>query len=143
MNTVHVHAKMLQSCPTLCNPMDCSPPGSSVYGILQAYTTMLKDQICILSIAAWFQLLKEKGRSEEGKKKRGKGGMEKKRREGVREERRKKEGQREERGKEEKERNRYEGREGEKVKNKTKKRRKMTHEGKSRTHLIRFSLCYL
>ena len=27
-----------QSCPTLCNPMDCSPPGSSVYGILQART---------------------------------------------------------------------------------------------------------
>ena len=25
-----------QSCPTLCNPMDCSPPGSSVHGILQA-----------------------------------------------------------------------------------------------------------
>ena len=25
-----------QSCPTLCNPMDCSPPGSSVRGILQA-----------------------------------------------------------------------------------------------------------
>ena len=24
------------SCPTLCNPMDCSPPGSSVHGILQA-----------------------------------------------------------------------------------------------------------
>ena len=23
-------------CPTLCTPMDCSPPGSSVYGILQA-----------------------------------------------------------------------------------------------------------
>ena len=31
-----VHAKSLQSCPTLCNPMDCSPPGSSVHGILQA-----------------------------------------------------------------------------------------------------------
>ena len=30
----HVHAKWLQSCLTLCNPMDCSPPGSSVYGIL-------------------------------------------------------------------------------------------------------------
>ena len=29
-------AKALQSCPTLCNPMDCSPPGSSVHGILQA-----------------------------------------------------------------------------------------------------------
>ena len=25
-----------QSCPTLCDPMDCSPPGSSVPGILQA-----------------------------------------------------------------------------------------------------------
>ena len=25
-----------QSCPTLCNPMDCSPPGSTVHGILQA-----------------------------------------------------------------------------------------------------------
>ena len=25
-----------QSCPTLCKPMDCSPPGSSVYGFLQA-----------------------------------------------------------------------------------------------------------
>ena len=24
-----------QSCPTLCNPMDCSPPGSSLHGILQ------------------------------------------------------------------------------------------------------------
>ena len=25
-----------QSCPTLCDPMDCRPPGSSVYGVLQA-----------------------------------------------------------------------------------------------------------
>ena len=29
-------AKSLQSCPTLCHPMDCSPPGSSVHGIFQA-----------------------------------------------------------------------------------------------------------
>ena len=29
-------AKLLQSCPTLCDPMDCSPPRSSVHGILQA-----------------------------------------------------------------------------------------------------------
>ena len=29
-------AKSLQSCPTLCNPIDGSPPGSSVSGILQA-----------------------------------------------------------------------------------------------------------
>ena len=35
---VFVHAQSLQLCPTLCNPMDCSPPGSSVYGILQART---------------------------------------------------------------------------------------------------------
>ena len=25
-----------QSCPTLCDPVDCSPPGSSLHGILQA-----------------------------------------------------------------------------------------------------------
>ena len=29
-------ACMLQLCPTLCNPMDCSPLGFSVHGILQA-----------------------------------------------------------------------------------------------------------
>ena len=27
-----MHAKSLQSCPTLCKPMDYSPPGSSVHG---------------------------------------------------------------------------------------------------------------
>ena len=31
-------AKTLQSCPTLCNPIDGSPPGSPVPGILQART---------------------------------------------------------------------------------------------------------
>ena len=31
-----VRAKLLQLCPTFCNPMDCGPPGSSVNGILQA-----------------------------------------------------------------------------------------------------------
>ena len=29
-------AKLLQSCPTLCDPIDGSPPGSSVHGIFQA-----------------------------------------------------------------------------------------------------------
>ena len=29
-------AKLLQSCPTLCDPIDGSPPGSPVPGILQA-----------------------------------------------------------------------------------------------------------
>ena len=31
-------AKWLQSCPTLCDPIDGSPPGSSIPGILQART---------------------------------------------------------------------------------------------------------
>ena len=31
-------AKSLQSCPTLCDPIDSSPPGSAVPGILQART---------------------------------------------------------------------------------------------------------
>ena len=39
-----MHAKLLQSCPTHCDPMECSPPGSSVHGILQerilAYVAM-------------------------------------------------------------------------------------------------------
>ena len=51
--------KSLQSCPTLCDPMDHSPPGSSIHGILQAripeWVAMLssrgssqpKDQTCI------------------------------------------------------------------------------------------------
>ena len=38
----HIHAaaaaKLLQSCPTLCDPIDGSPPGSPVPGILQART---------------------------------------------------------------------------------------------------------
>ena len=32
------YAKSLQSCPTLCDPIDSSPPGSPVPGILQART---------------------------------------------------------------------------------------------------------
>ena len=31
-----MHAKLLQLCPTLCNPMDYSLPSSSVHGILWA-----------------------------------------------------------------------------------------------------------
>ena len=29
-------SEVAQSCPTLCNPMDCSPPGSSIHGIFHA-----------------------------------------------------------------------------------------------------------
>ena len=33
------YSEVAQSCPTLCDPMDCSLPGSSVRGIFQAIVT--------------------------------------------------------------------------------------------------------
>ena len=43
IHTTHTHiyiyivvSSVAKSCPTICDPMDCSPPGSSVHGILQA-----------------------------------------------------------------------------------------------------------
>ena len=33
---VYMYAESCQSCLTLCNPTDCSPPGSPIHGILQA-----------------------------------------------------------------------------------------------------------
>ena len=56
---VFMHAKSLQLCPTLCDPIDGSPPGSSVHRILQARilewvampssrgSSRLRDQTCI------------------------------------------------------------------------------------------------
>ena len=38
INAAAAAAKSLQSCPTLCDPIDGSPPGSPVPGILQART---------------------------------------------------------------------------------------------------------
>ena len=58
----HVHAR---SYPTLCNSMDCSPPGSSVHGILQARilqqvavsfsrgSSWPRDRISISCIGRW------------------------------------------------------------------------------------------
>ena len=57
-------AKSLQSCPTLCDPMDCSIPGFSVHGILQArtlewvaisFSNYLLDfsLFCILHLGLW------------------------------------------------------------------------------------------
>ena len=43
-------AKSLQSCPTLCNPRDCSPPGSPFPGILQARTL---EWVAICFSNAW------------------------------------------------------------------------------------------
>ena len=38
LSTAAAAAKSLQSCPTLCDLMDCSLPGFSIHGILQART---------------------------------------------------------------------------------------------------------
>ena len=43
-------AKSLQSCPTLCDPIDGSPPGSPVPGILQARTL---ERVAISFYDAW------------------------------------------------------------------------------------------
>ena len=43
-------AKSLQSCPTLCDPIDGSPPGSAIPGILQARTL---EQVAISFSNAW------------------------------------------------------------------------------------------
>ena len=36
LSSISVCLLVAQSCPTLCDHVDCSPPGSSVHGILQA-----------------------------------------------------------------------------------------------------------
>ena len=51
---VCVCTKSLQSCATLCNPMGCSRPGSSVHGVFQA------------SILEWFALPSSRGSSNPG-----------------------------------------------------------------------------
>ena len=53
-------AKSLQSCPTLCNPTDGSPPGSPVPGILQARTL---EQVAISFSNAWKWKVKVKSLS--------------------------------------------------------------------------------
>ena len=66
---IYIHicvcAKLLQSCPTLCNPMDCSLPGSSIHGILQARilewvvmpssrgSSQPRDQTCVSCLLHW------------------------------------------------------------------------------------------
>ena len=57
-------AKSLQSCPTLCDPMDCSLPGSSVHGIFQArvlewgaiaFSEGIGYSLGILGLPWWFR----------------------------------------------------------------------------------------
>ena len=49
-----MHAESLQSCPTLCNPMNYSSPGFSVHGILQA------------RILEWVAVPSSRGSSQQG-----------------------------------------------------------------------------
>ena len=51
--TAAAAAKLLQSCPTLCDPTDSSPPGSPVPGILQART--LEWVAIAFSLGAFFE----------------------------------------------------------------------------------------
>ena len=53
-------AKSLQSCPTLCNPIDGSPPGSAIPGILQARTL---EWVAISFSSAWKWKVKVKSLS--------------------------------------------------------------------------------
>ena len=62
-NSVCMHAaaaKLLQSCPTLCDPTDGSPPGSPVPGILQARTL---EWVAISFSNAWKWKVKVKSLS--------------------------------------------------------------------------------
>ena len=53
-------AKSLQSCPTLCDPIDRSPPGSAIPGILQARTL---EWVAISFSNAWKWKVKVKSLS--------------------------------------------------------------------------------
>ena len=53
-------AKSLQLCPTLCDPIDGSPPGSSIPGILKARTL---EWVAISFSTAWKWKVKEKSLS--------------------------------------------------------------------------------
>ena len=60
--------KLFQSCPTLCNPIDRSPPGSPVPGILQARTL----EWVAISFSAWKWKMKVKSLSRVRQSKSGK-----------------------------------------------------------------------
>ena len=58
--TAAAAAASLQSCPTLCDPIECSPPGSPVPGILQARTL---EWVAISFSNAWKWKVKVKSLS--------------------------------------------------------------------------------
>ena len=58
--TAAAAAKSLQSCPALCDPIDGSPPGSNIPGILQARTL---EWVAISFFNAWKWIVKVKSLS--------------------------------------------------------------------------------
>ena len=72
-----IHAKSLQSCLILCNPVDCSPPGFSVHGIFQARilkwvaisyyrgSSQPRDQTSVSCIAGGFFTTESSGKAHE------------------------------------------------------------------------------
>ena len=58
--TAAAAAKLLQSCPTLCDPIDGSPPGSTITGVLQARTL---EWLAISFSSAWKWKVKVKSLS--------------------------------------------------------------------------------
>ena len=70
--------KSLQSCPTVCDPMDCSPPGSSVHGIFRARIlewvaisfsrgfSRPRDRTCVCCTAGNFFTTEPSGKPEGG-----------------------------------------------------------------------------
>ena len=64
---VKSESEVTQSCPTFCDPMDCTPPGSSVHGIFQArvlewgaiaFSNILKQTFLNLSLTLLFYKIK-------------------------------------------------------------------------------------
>ena len=70
-------SSVTQSCLTLCDPMDCSPPGSSVHGILQARilewvaisfsrrSSQSRDRTCVSCIAGRFFTTEPPGKPQQ------------------------------------------------------------------------------
>ena len=45
-----------QSCPTLCDPMDCSLPGSSLHGVLKARVLVALPSLPNMALNAYFKI---------------------------------------------------------------------------------------
>ena len=60
---VKSESEVTESCPTLSDPMDCSPPGSSIHGIFQA--RVLEWGAIAFSILQWNTTQKQKEKTTE------------------------------------------------------------------------------